>query len=378
MWAHDVDGPDYAARLDRHRGRPSPGRTIVEAIAGPTSGRPARDRRHPRSSASRRRATRPRPRSSSTPRRCCRRSCRARSTCTPASAASCPRSPAGPTSSCSPRSWPGPWSRPASTTTTSTPSAPPSGPGLVGALLVGVSAAKALALVWDVPFVAVNHLEAHLYAAFLEEPDIELPLVVLLVSGGHTMLVLMEGHGRYRLLGSTIDDAAGEAFDKVARYLGLGYPGGPAIDRIAMEGDPHGHRLPPGHPRRRLRLLVQRAQDRGRQLRAQAPRRVHARRGRLVPGGRGRRARAKGPPGGPGLRGQGPVPRPAAWRPTRSCASACSTPAWTTACTPSCPAVRCAPTTRPWWRPPPGGASQSDGPSPLDTGAFPNLRLPTI
>ena len=112
------------------------------------------------------------------------------------------------------------------------------GPGLIGALLVGVSAAKALALVWDVPFVAVNHLEAHLYAAFLEEPDIELPLIVLLVSGGHTMIVLMEGHGRYRLLGSTIDDAAGEAFDKVARYLGLGYPGGPAIDRVAMEGDP--------------------------------------------------------------------------------------------------------------------------------------------
>ncbi|HVN50360.1 MAG TPA: tRNA (adenosine(37)-N6)-threonylcarbamoyltransferase complex transferase subunit TsaD [Acidimicrobiales bacterium] len=112
------------------------------------------------------------------------------------------------------------------------------GPGLVGALLVGLSAAKALALVWDVPFVAVNHLEAHLYAALLEEPDLELPIVVLLVSGGHTLLVLMEGHGRYRLLGSTIDDAAGEAFDKVARYLGLGYPGGPAVDRISLEGDP--------------------------------------------------------------------------------------------------------------------------------------------
>jgi N6-L-threonylcarbamoyladenine synthase len=113
------------------------------------------------------------------------------------------------------------------------------GPGLVGSLLVGVSSAKALALVWGVPFVAVNHLEAHLYAAFIEDPSLELPLVVLLVSGGHTLLVAMEGHGRYRLLGSTLDDAAGEAFDKVARYLGLGYPGGPAIDRIAMEGDPH-------------------------------------------------------------------------------------------------------------------------------------------
>jgi N6-L-threonylcarbamoyladenine synthase len=118
------------------------------------------------------------------------------------------------------------------------------GPGLVGSLLVGVSAAKALALVWGVPFVAVNHLEAHLYAALLEEPQLELPLVVLLVSGGHTMLVLMEGHGRYRLLGSTIDDAAGEAFDKVARYLGLGYPGGPAIDAIAMEGDPQAIAFP--------------------------------------------------------------------------------------------------------------------------------------
>jgi N6-L-threonylcarbamoyladenine synthase len=113
------------------------------------------------------------------------------------------------------------------------------GPGLIGSLLVGVSAAKAFSLVWDVPLVGVNHLEAHLYAASLEEPDLEPPLVVLLVSGGHTMVVLMEGHGRYRLLGQTIDDAAGEAFDKVARYLGLGYPGGPAIERAAVHGD-HG------------------------------------------------------------------------------------------------------------------------------------------
>ena len=125
------------------------------------------------------------------------------------------------------------------------------GPGLVGALLVGLSAAKALALVWDVPFVAVNHLEAHLYAALLEEPDLELPIVVLLVSGGHTLLILMEGHGRYRLLGSTIDDAAGEAFDKVARYLGLGYPGGPGHRPDRGPGRPRGHRVPPGHPGRR-------------------------------------------------------------------------------------------------------------------------------
>jgi N6-L-threonylcarbamoyladenine synthase len=113
-----------------------------------------------------------------------------------------------------------------------------SGPGLIGSLLVGVSAAKAFSLVWDVPFVGVNHLEGHLYAAFLEEPDLEMPLVVLLVSGGHTMLVHMKDHGHYTLLGSTIDDAAGEAYDKVARFLGLGYPGGPVIDKLAAEGDP--------------------------------------------------------------------------------------------------------------------------------------------
>ena len=118
------------------------------------------------------------------------------------------------------------------------------GPGLVGSLLVGVSAAKALALVWDVPFVAVNHLEAHLYAAMLEDPAFELPVVVLLVSGGHTMIVHWEDHGRYTVLGGTIDDAAGEAYDKVARYLGLGYPGGPVIDRISLDGDPEAIAFP--------------------------------------------------------------------------------------------------------------------------------------
>ena len=120
------------------------------------------------------------------------------------------------------------------------------GPGLIGSLLVGVSAAKALALVWDVPFVGVNHLEAHLYAAFLEEADLEMPLLVLLASGAHTMVVCMEDHGRYRVMGSTVDDAAGEAYDKIARFLGLGYPGGPAIDRLAMEGDPSAIDFPRG------------------------------------------------------------------------------------------------------------------------------------
>ena len=111
------------------------------------------------------------------------------------------------------------------------------GPGLIGALLVGVSAAKALAVAWNTPYVGVNHMEGHLFATFLERPDLQPPLVVLLVSGGHTMLVEVRAKGQYRILGSTTDDAAGEAFDKVARYLGLGYPGGPLIDELACEGD---------------------------------------------------------------------------------------------------------------------------------------------
>jgi N6-L-threonylcarbamoyladenine synthase len=118
------------------------------------------------------------------------------------------------------------------------------GPGLVGSLLVGVSEAKALALAWGVPFVGVNHLEGHLFASLLEAPDLGWPLVVLLVSGGHTLLVEMAGPGDYRLLGQTLDDAAGEAYDKVARYLGLGYPGGPAIDRVAKTGDPSAFDFP--------------------------------------------------------------------------------------------------------------------------------------
>jgi N6-L-threonylcarbamoyladenine synthase len=122
------------------------------------------------------------------------------------------------------------------------------GPGLVGALLVGVATAKSLALAWDVPFVAVNHLEAHLYAGLLEDPTLELPIVVLLVSGGHTMLVEMRDDGDYRLLGETIDDAAGEAFDKVARFLGLGYPGGPAIERTARDGNPEAIAFPRAIP----------------------------------------------------------------------------------------------------------------------------------
>lgn len=110
------------------------------------------------------------------------------------------------------------------------------GPGLVGALLVGVSAAKALSYALDIPLIAVNHLEGHIYANFLVDPGLEFPLVCLVVSGGHTDLLVMYGHGRYRVVGRTRDDAAGEAFDKVARAMGLGYPGGPLIDKLADEG----------------------------------------------------------------------------------------------------------------------------------------------
>ncbi|HEY7035811.1 MAG TPA: tRNA (adenosine(37)-N6)-threonylcarbamoyltransferase complex transferase subunit TsaD [Thermomicrobiales bacterium] len=124
------------------------------------------------------------------------------------------------------------------------------GPGLAGSLLVGVNVAKTLAYVLDRPLVPVNHLEAHVYANWLARPDEEpppspaFPLVCLLVSGGHSELILMTGHGKYRHLGRTLDDAAGEAFDKGARLLGLGYPGGPAIQRAAQGGDPARFDLP--------------------------------------------------------------------------------------------------------------------------------------
>jgi N6-L-threonylcarbamoyladenine synthase len=119
-----------------------------------------------------------------------------------------------------------------------------SGPGLIGSLLVGLSAAKALAFAWDLPLVGVNHLEGHLFAPLLESRDLEWPLMTLLVSGGHSLIVFQRGPGEHQVLGETIDDAAGEAFDKVARWLGLGYPGGPEIDRLAKEGSPDGLKLP--------------------------------------------------------------------------------------------------------------------------------------
>jgi N6-L-threonylcarbamoyladenine synthase len=118
------------------------------------------------------------------------------------------------------------------------------GPGLVGALLVGIAAAKAVSLATATPLIGVNHLEGHIWANFLVNRDLEPPYVALVVSGGHTMLVHVPELHRHELLGQTLDDAAGEAFDKVARLLGLGFPGGPALDALAAKGDPDAIRFP--------------------------------------------------------------------------------------------------------------------------------------
>jgi len=122
------------------------------------------------------------------------------------------------------------------------------GPGLAGSLLVGMNAAKGAAWARNLPLVGVNHLEGHIYSNWIEaegnNPDKSFPVLVLIVSGGHTELILMTGHGQYQRLGGTIDDAAGEAFDKVARVLGLGYPGGPVIQNAAQVGDERAFRFP--------------------------------------------------------------------------------------------------------------------------------------
>lgn len=113
------------------------------------------------------------------------------------------------------------------------------GPGLVGALLVGVAAAKAAAWALDKPLIGVNHMEGHIFANFLQNPDLEPPFLALVVSGGHTMLVVVRDYNTFELLGETRDDAVGEAFDKIARIMGYPYPGGPHIDRLAKQGNPH-------------------------------------------------------------------------------------------------------------------------------------------
>jgi N6-L-threonylcarbamoyladenine synthase len=121
------------------------------------------------------------------------------------------------------------------------------GPGLIGALLIGLNAAKALSYAWDLPFIGVNHVEAHLYAAMMHLEQVKLPALGLVISGGHTFLVKIEALGKYQFLGGTQDDALGEAFDKVATLLGLPYPGGPHIEALAKRGDPRRFPFKPGH-----------------------------------------------------------------------------------------------------------------------------------
>ncbi len=118
------------------------------------------------------------------------------------------------------------------------------GPGLVGALLVGVAEAKAISFAKDIPLIGVHHIEGHICANYVENKTLEPPFVCLVVSGGHTHLVVVEDYGKYKILGKTRDDAAGEAFDKVARAIGLGYPGGPKIDKLSKEGNPTAYNFP--------------------------------------------------------------------------------------------------------------------------------------
>lgn len=120
------------------------------------------------------------------------------------------------------------------------------GPGLVGALLVGVAEAKAIAYAKKLPLVGVHHIEGHVSANYIEHPDLEPPFLCLIVSGGHTHLVIVKDYGEFEILGRTRDDAAGEAFDKVARAIGLGYPGGPKVDKLAREGNPDAIVFPKG------------------------------------------------------------------------------------------------------------------------------------
>ncbi|HNW25709.1 MAG TPA: tRNA (adenosine(37)-N6)-threonylcarbamoyltransferase complex transferase subunit TsaD [Candidatus Gastranaerophilaceae bacterium] len=117
------------------------------------------------------------------------------------------------------------------------------GPGLVGSLLVGLNAAKTLALVWDKPFIGINHLNAHVCANYIDT-DLKPPFIALLVSGGHTQIIEVKSHSEQKIIGETIDDAVGEAYDKVARLIGLPYPGGPLLDKMAKEGNPNAYKLP--------------------------------------------------------------------------------------------------------------------------------------
>ena len=174
------------------------------------------------------------------------------------------------------------------------------GPGLAGSLVVGMNMAKGLALATGLPLIGVNHLEGHIYSAWVypdegpAQAEPQFPLLALLVSGGHTELNLMTDHLKYQRLGSTLDDAAGEAFDKVARLLGLPYPGGPSIQRSAANGNPKAFPFPARPPGRHLEFLLQRAEDRraagGPPVRKRAPHPAGRRPGCQLPGRGGGRA----------------------------------------------------------------------------------------
>ena len=238
-----------------------------------------------------------------------------------------------------------------------------------------MSAAKALALATDLPYVGVNHLEAHLHAAWLEDPDLEPPLAVLIVSGGHTMTVVMEDHGRYRVLGQTVDDAAGEAFDKVARHLGLGYPGGPAIDRLARRGRPGRGAV----PARRCAATADFSFSGLKTAVVNHVRTPARRRGAPTSPRRSRRRSSTSSSPSWWPRPTRPAPRPscsaAGWPPTPGCG-----PGWRTPPPPPGGPVFLPPPSlctdngamiaaTAWWR------LRADGPTPLDAGADPNLRL---
>ena len=154
--------------------------------------------------------------------------------------------------------------RPARPPRRSMASPTPPGPGLVGALLTGAALARSLSFGWGVPAIAVHHLEGHLLAPMLESPAPPFPHVALLVSGGHTMLIEVRGIGDYRILGQTRDDAAGEAFDKTAKLLGLPYPGGPELAQLAIRGRPGVYRVSaPDDRSAGFRIQLLRTQDRG-------------------------------------------------------------------------------------------------------------------
>ncbi len=203
-----------------------------------------------------------------------------------------------------------------------------SGPGLVGALLVGAAVARSLAYAWDVPCIGVHHMEGHLLAPLLEPDPPQFPFVALLVSGGHTLLARVEGVGRYELLGSSLDDAAGEAFDKTAKLLGLGYPGGPQLAALAEQGRPDVFRFPrPLTERPGLDFsfsglktaVVVALRNHGELDDAGA-----SRRGPRLRGGRGRYARDQVPAGARCDRRRARWSWRAAWAPTGGCVPGCS------------------------------------------------------